>query len=352
MQIKILKKEVYTHLFFVALFLVVPTLAFVRPPNEPFMFLSRVFVQDTIANFVLLCFFYFNYYLLLPKLFLKRKYVLYVLSIFAFLSVTLMLPNLAGKHLPFIEHDQLPDIFEYNAPHMQFSIVSLMFDEFRRHLSLFFTAIFFAFLLRTREYLSQIKEEKAKAELTALKAQINPHFLFNTLNSIYSLAVKKDDKAPEAIINLSNLMRYVINETNSTKACLQKELDYLKNYIELQKSRLGNTATIVYKCTGNTINKEIAPLILITYIENAFKYGVNPNIENCIVEINIQVTPTFLYLYIFNKKTAVAQNNIHSTGIGLNNTKERLQLLYPNKHSVNVQENEASYKVTLSIELV
>ncbi len=349
---KIFKKEIFTHLFFVTLFLIVPTLAFVRPPGEPFMFLSRVFVQDTIANFVLLCFFYFNYYLLLPKLFLQKKYVLYIIAIIAFLSVTLMLPHLAGKHLPFIEHDLPPEHFEHDAPHRQFTLLSFMFDEFRRHLSLFFSAIFFAFLLRTREHLSQLKEEKMKAQLASLKAQINPHFLFNTLNSIYSLVVKKDDKAADAIINLSGLMRYAIKEANDTKIALQKELDYLQHYIELQRSRLGNTATIVFNCTGNAANNEIAPLILVTYIENAIKYGINPDVEHCMVEINVEVTNNNLSMKVSNKKVAVVSNTIHTTGIGMLNTNERLQLLYPNKHTLVVQENESTYIVNLSMELI
>lgn len=352
MPFSIFKKEIFTHLFFVTLFLVVPTLAFVRPPGESFMFLSRVFVQDTIANFVLLCFFYFNYYLLLPKLFFKGKYIVYVLSIIVFLSVTLTLPHLAGKHLPFIEQDLPPEHFEHHATHRQFTLLSFMFDEFRRHLFLFFTAIFFAFLLRTREHLSKLKEEKAEAALSSLQAQINPHFLFNTLNSIYSLVVKKDDKAADAIINLSGLLRYTIKEANDTRISLQKELDYLDNYIELQRSRLGNTASIIFNCTGNTNNKQIAPLILVTYIENAIKYGINPDVDNSVVEINIQITNSNLAMYVFNKKVAVASNTIHSTGIGIRNTEERLQLIYPNKHNVSIQENEATYTVNLSIELV
>jgi Histidine kinase len=352
MLFKIFRKEIVTHLFFVTLFLVIPTLAFVRPPDEPFMLLSRVFVQDTIANFVLLCFFYLNYYLLLPKLFLKRKYVWYILSIITFLSITLTLPHLAGKHLPFIEHDLLSEHFEHSPPHREFTLLSFMFDEFRRHLFLFFTAIFFAFLLRTREHLSQLKEEKIAAELSSLKAQINPHFLFNTLNSIYSLVVKKDDKAADAIINLSGLMRYAIKEANDTKISLQKELEYLRNYIELQRSRLGNTATIIFTCTGNENNREIAPLILVTYIENAIKYGINPDVDDCVVEINIQILNNNLSLYVFNKKVAMATNSMDATGIGMRNTDKRLQLIYPNKHTVYIQENEASYTVRLSIELI
>lgn len=221
-----------------------------------------------------------------------------------------------------------------------------MWLEFRHHLSLFFSAIFFSFLLRTREHLSEIKEEKLKAELSSLKSQINPHFLFNTLNSIYALSVKKDDRASEAIINLSGLMRYVIKDANDYKIPLHKEIEYIENYIELQKARLGNTADVRFKCWCDAGDKEITPLILITYIENAFNYGVNPDVDNCIVDIELEVTEIGIRLKTFNKKVQ-SNARANSTGIGMRNTSERLQLLYPNKHVVDITENEETYSLTL-----
>ena len=199
--------------------------------------------------------------------------------------------------------------------------------------------------------MSQVKEEKLNAELSSLKAQINPHFLFNTLNSIYVLSVKKDDKASEAIIHLSGLMRYVIKDANDYKIPLHKELDYIRNYIELQKARLGNTTAVLFECSGDAGSKEIAPLILITYIENAFKYGINPDVDGCIAEITLQVTDNGIRLYVFNKKVN-GINKADSAGIGMSNTKERLKHLYPEKHALQISENEETYSVTLSLELI
>lgn len=356
------REKILTHIFFVSLFLIIPSVAFVRPPDEPFMAFTRIYVQDTTANFVLLCFFYINYYVFLPKLFFTKKYIIYIVCIIVFLSLAFMLPLFMGKffadavpngaHL-FNNNQQFNHGSNFRPPIMQShsSIGSFVFDEFRRHLSLFFTAIFFSFLLKTRENLARVTEEKLSAELNSLKAQINPHFLFNTLNTIYSLSIKKDDKASDAIINLSGLMRYVIKDAQENKILLQKELDYIHNYIELQKARLGNTTTINFSSSGFAEHKKIVPLLLISFIENAFKYGVNPDAEECIVNLSIQITHEGLYMNVYNKKVPFI-NNIVSTGIGLNNTIERLQKLYPNKHKINIINTETDYTTTLEIILV
>ncbi|MGC4103226.1 sensor histidine kinase [Ferruginibacter sp.] len=357
MDKKLTQGGLLTHFFFVTLFLIIPTLAFVRPPGEPAFAITKVFAQDTIANFVLLCFFYLNYYILLPKYFFRHQYVLYVLAVLLFLSFALTLPYIVGKYFPGAKWDPPPpsatphgDLFE-PAGHAPRSIVSFVFDEFRRHLFLFFSAVFFSFLLKTREHLSELKEDKLKAELSSLKSQINPHFLFNTLNSIYALSVKKDDRTPGAILNLSGLMRYVIKDANDYKIPLSREIEYITNYVDLQKARLGNTAVVNFDCSGTAGDKEIAPLILITYIENAFKYGVNPDVEDCLVQVSIQITDTGLSMFVYNKKVPLAAT-IDSTGIGVSNTAERLKLLYAGKHSIEVKENESTYSVMLSLQLV
>lgn len=354
------KRNLVTHVFFVSLFLVVPAIAFVRPPGESFFSITKIFVQDTTANFVLLCFFYLNYYILIPKFFFSRKYILYILYVMLFLSFAFILPYLTGKYFQGAGHP-LPPFNEQSPlnrfppppppPSSSHSVVSFVFEEFRRHLSQFFSAIFFSFLLKTREHVSQLKEEKLNAELSSLKSQINPHYLFNTLNSIYALSVKKDERAPEAIINLSGLMRYVIKEANDYKIPLSKEIGYIGNYVDLQKARIDNTAFVSFECSGTAGNKQIAPLILITYIENAFKYGINPDVDNCIINITLQITEAGIRLHVFNKK-AQRSNHLESTGIGMSNTGERLKHLYPDKHLLQVSENDESYSVILTIDLI
>ena len=365
MKLKITRRALMMHIFFFSLFLVIPTLVFERLPGESIFTVTRVILQDTIANFILLCFFYLNYYVLIPKYYFERKYLLYILIIIAFLAIAFQLPHLIGKWAsgnvpdmppapPPIGDGRPPGLGQSpppgsgpGSPHLfPFSV-----HEFRRHLFLFFTAFFFSFLLRTRERLSQAREDKLNAELSSLKAQINPHFLFNTLNSIYALSVKHDDKASEAIVHLSGLMRYVTKDVNDHAIPLYKEIEYITNYIELQKARLGNTVKVRFNIFGEVDDRRITPLILITYIENAFKYGVNPDVEGCIVRIKLHVTDTGVLLQTFNKKVPNL-NRAESTGIGMKNTGERLMHLYPGKHSLKVIDNEQDYSVILSLDLI
>ncbi|WP_447641888.1 MULTISPECIES: sensor histidine kinase [Chitinophagaceae] len=373
MKYKATQRTLLMHVFFFFFFLVIPALVFERLPEETLFSVTNMIVQDTIANMFLLCFFYLNYYFFLPKFFFEKKYIRYVFYVMLFLGVTFPLPHLIAHWVNFGDgHRPPPDFRPYGThfppPDQQlsrkmagdhghrptqdhFQAFSFSFNEFRRHLYLFFTAFFFSFLLKTREHLSELKEDKLNAELRSLKAQINPHFLFNTLNTIYALSIKKEDRASDAIVHLSGLMRYVTKDINEQTIPLQKEIDYITNYIELQKARLGNTVKIWYDTFGEGDNKRIIPLILITYIENAFKYGVNPDVPNCIVKIKICITDTGIVLLTFNKKVPNL-NSTESTGIGMMNTNERLKHLYPKKHTLEIVETENHYSVTLSIELI
>lgn len=360
MLMAIKRKDLLMHLFFVSLFLIVPALVFQRLPHENLLSVTRVIVQDTTANFILLCFFYLNYYFLIPKFYFTHKYVQYFSLVFLFLSVAFLLPYLAGsiyKHYhPLEQMPALPGTpgpapgIVVDGPGSNNSLLGFSINEFRRHLYLFFTAIFFSFLLRTREHLSQLKEEKLSAALSSLKAQINPHFLFNTLNSIYSLSIKKDERTSDAIINLASLMRYAMRDAQQDAIPLQEEFDYINSYVELQRARLGNTAAIQFDCTGDPGNKTIAPLILITYIENAFKYGINPDVEDCFVHIQVGINNGVLELCTKNK-IVPSSSHTAATGIGMANTKERLQHLYPQQHTLQTEVRNETYLLNLTINL-
>ncbi len=348
-------KVLSTHIFFFLLFLVVPVLVAMRPPGEPFLTITRPFVEDIIANALYLVFFYVNYYVLIPKFYFQHKYIQYSGCVLLCLALILVLPYLLTDQLrivvqEFPQQDMPNFTHDPHLPHNR-SVLFFAVNELRRHLYFFFTAIFFSFLLRTREHLNEIKEEKFEAEIASLKSQINPHFLFNTLNSIYILSLKKDDRASDAIINLAGIMRYAIKDARGAKILLQKEVEYIENYIELQKSRFGNTADIIFEYSGEPRNLEISPLLLITYIENAFKYGVNPDMSDCVVEIILQITNGGITLRTFNKKVQLSAQ-AEATGIGLDNTKDRLAHLYPQKHNLKIIEDKLTYSVTLSIELV
>lgn len=193
-----------------------------------------------------------------------------------------------------------------------------------------------------------LENQRLTAELSFLKSQINPHFLFNSLNTIYSLAYQQSETTPEAVLKLSEIMRYMLYECNDNKVDLDKELKYLQNYIDLQKIRFGDKAFIDYSVIGEVDHQRIVPLILISFVENAFKHGVANDPEHPIV-LALTVTETKLNFYVHNKKHQ--HNRDAAGGIGLNNVQRRLNLLYPGKYNLTIHNEEDTYSCELSLVL-
>jgi LytS/YehU family sensor histidine kinase len=212
----------------------------------------------------------------------------------------------------------------------------------------FLVVIFFSLILRVSSRWRETEREKMNAELSYLKAQINPHFLFNTLNSIYSLAIMKSDETPTAVVKLSGMMRYVLSEATTDFVSLEKEIIYIKNYIDLQKIRFGESISLEFSINGTTNGKKIAPLILISFIENAFKHGINAE-EDSVIRIKINITAEELFLNVFNKKVAVHISEENKSGLGVENTRNRLELLYSKRHKLSIYDAEEQYLVELSI---
>lgn len=206
--------------------------------------------------------------------------------------------------------------------------------------------------LRSQRKMRELQTETMQSELKFLRSQVNPHFLFNTLNSLYALTLKKSDKAPEIVIKLSEIMRYMLYECNERTVPLEKEIKYMGNYIELEKLRHGKDADISFKCEGEVKNQKIAPLIFIPFFENSFKHGISNQLKKGYVHINLQVRDNETELDISNSKAPKAEeNDDHSGGIGLENVKRRLHLLYPGKHQLKITEDEQQYNVHLEIKL-
>lgn len=203
--------------------------------------------------------------------------------------------------------------------------------------------------VQTASRLRQVENNQLQAELRQLRAQIQPHFLFNTLNSIYALAIRQDDKTPDTIVKLSEFMRYTIRDAHRDKVPLANEIDYIRNYIDLQKARLRDAVTVDYQLSGAVERVQIAPLLLFSFIENAFKYGVNPE-EDSLIRIHIDIHPSNLRLEVVNNKVQISQLE-ESTGIGIQNARQRLHLLYPNVHDLRIIETRTHFHVTLHLVL-
>ena len=294
----------------------------------------------------LLVFFYLNYYLLIPKLYFHRKKIWYFTFVFLALLFFIWMSDIFDR--PF------PEIFRQGPPMLPPGESSLPGrppmdkpTQYEHTVLVYLIGIVSSLFFSINKRLQKTESEKVQAELSFLKAQINPHFLFNTLNSIYSLALAKDDKTADSIIQLSELMRYILDNANENAIALEKEINYLNNYILLQRSRLGNTVKIGYLVEGGFSGKQIAPLILISFIENAFKHGVNPD-ENSEIDIRILIAPHSLELNVENKKVHSVQE---VSGIGMQNTLDRLELLYPQAYELNIRQDENTYAVKLTLNL-
>ena len=205
-------------------------------------------------------------------------------------------------------------------------------------------------------YLKQLEtvhltREKINAELQLLKAQVHPHFLFNTLNNIYSFILNGSPQAPEMIKKLSSLLNYILHECDRNLVPLKKELSLLQDYIALEKIRYGDKLSMNVHVQGDAKGKMISPLLLIPFVENSFKHGTSRMLTHPWVKLDIIIDDHSLDFKISNNKPAQRNEPAMKKGIGLNNVKKRLQILYPGTHSLFITENEMSYDVALRITL-
>lgn len=198
-----------------------------------------------------------------------------------------------------------------------------------------------------------LETQRMQSEIKFLKSQINPHFLFNTLNSLYALTLKKSDKAPEIVIKLSEMMRYMLYESNERRVPLQKEVNYIQNYLALEALRQSGHADIRFNVEGQITDQTIAPLIFIPFLENSFKHGLNHQISDGYVHVTMKVLDNKLLLRILNSKPAQLPQPSEKTsgGIGLANVQRRLNLLYPNQYKLDIEDSDKEHIVELSLAL-
>lgn len=330
----------------------------VTNPHERTNFLSYL---------LMLAFFYVNYYYLIPRLYFEQKHAWYIASVVgSFLLIIVLVIGLDRRDLfrsPESHRHPAPlgsaaptplppaqnPVFRDPPPVVQNQKPPFGF-ELSHALFLFLVGIFVCLFLQINNRWRQTEQEKLATELSYLKAQINPHFLFNTLNSIYSLAIEKSDRTADAVVKLSALMRYVIRDAGSHQVPLAKELDYIRNYIDLQKLRLDDTVLVEFAIKGNPGSHVIAPLILISFIENAFKYGVNPE-EKSIIQVSITLLENQVRLFVFNRKVRFFHDTETAGGIGIENTKNRLKLIYPDRHMLVINDTSNAFTVDLTLDL-
>lgn len=311
----------------------------------PFLFTTPV-KADKFPVFIIIpwlfiiLFYYANYYLLIPKLLLKKKIIKYILVVCACLFSFILIPELIF-HFNYKITPKPPIKAMETVGRLGFIVIFLLTFIISSGISLineFFT-------IQNKK--QQVEIEKSKAELAFLQSQVNPHFLFNTLYSIYQLTVSKSDKAPVALIKLSDIMRYVLTESQCNYIPLHMEIAHINKYIDLQKLRISEKTRVNFTVIGNLAEKLIAPLLLIPFVENAFKYGVSSH-EETTIHINLSTTATSFEFSVTNNKFQSLENH-EKNNIGLDNVRNRLQLLYPESHKLLIYDEANGYQINLKI---
>jgi two-component system LytT family sensor kinase len=309
--------------------------------------------------------FYVHSYFLLPYLFAKKKKILYfVLMVLIALSVFKLQPfeqlvSVArwggpmenrmpppGMHQPTSNNgfqQRRGEHFQRRGPAIDIISVFLFILTITLSVAIDITRRW----RETVQRAARAEADKVNAELSFLKAQINPHFLFNTLNNIYSMAVTQNANTAGTIMKLSNIMRYVTDDVNEDYVSLQSEIDCITDYIDLQKLRIGKKVILEYSVTGDLEDKKIAPLILMTFIENVFKYGTS-NHEHSVLTIRVTVSEGRIDFFTQNQLFAT-DRKVERTGIGIGNTRKRLEHLYPNKHRLHIARENNLFTVELTL---
>lgn len=294
---------------------------------------------------------YINLYFLIPKFLKQKNYIFYIFWLVILLSFSSL----------FIQF-----LFIFPFKSLLYKSGGIKSFNPNLHSAYFFATLVYvsitSFLKFIRDWLSiqdlnlklaKIEQQKLEAELNTLKGQLNPHFLFNSLNNIYSLALIKSDKVPELILKLSDLMRHIIYESREKFIPLDKELEFVDNFVALQKIRSSEKTKIYYEILGEIPSAKIAPLIFEPFIDNAFKHGLpgSDNSDFIKIQFNFTQPGTLLFSIENNFEESVSWGKKHS-GIGIENVKQRLKLLYMTKeYDLQIEKENLIHKVFLKLKL-
>lgn len=284
---------------------------------------------------------YLNIHYFMPRYLRTKRYLLYclvvLLSILAYLLVQSLLDfYLYGFVVGPLRGSRLIETIFYNF----FSTVWYLGLMVALKLSMDW--------YEQQRLLQKIVVEKLQAEVNYLRSQVNPHFLFNILNNLYALTLKKSDLAPEVVLKLSEMMEYMLYDSDDLRVPLSREISYLQNYIELEKLRCGDSPEIVLEIKGNLNGQEIAPLLLLPLVENAFKHGIEKRSGKAWLHGTLAVNHSSLAMTVENSKPAISPKSKNG-GIGLANLRKRLELLYPGRYSLRIEEKLESYRADLQI---
>lgn len=298
---------------------------------------------------------YFLVYYQVPKLLFKKKYLKFGISFLISVYVFLVISKLSNM---FLSEIFAPKYFEEK------SFVEILASPFHLAVVYFPSVYVFVFLMfmtkafkdrfEERHQLEVLQKEKANTELKFLKAQTNPHFLFNTLNNLYSLTLEQSEKAPEVVLKLAGMLDYMLYQCKDPEVPLEKEIALIHDYIDLESLRYGDKLTLNFTHHLHNPNVMIAPLILISFVENAFKHGASNNLKKSIIQIELTTNQDQLCFKVFNtlptSKQSNTKNGSHS-GIGFSNSQRQLELNYKNNYDLKSTQTDTDFQIVLNINL-
>lgn len=342
-------KTVYSVHFFIVAALVALTLF---PLSWPVQLPAEFWIKQVTMNMFWLGLFYSNYFFFTPKLLYTHRtgafVVLVILSLFAmaflngWLDSLLNMPRAMEKVFNSEGHKQMGKQ-DHSGTYITIIMVMIIYG--------ISTVIALSRKMQNDQLVFEASEkEKISSELSFLKSQINPHFFFNTLHTIYALADTNIGAAKDAIYTLSHMMRYVIYDTQSDLTTLEHEIKFIEDYIKLMKLRLSENVQVIFEKQAGMKNQQIAPMMLLPFIENAFKHGIS-SIYPSYVYIDIQQKEGSIVFEIKNSLFGARMHMEESNGIGLSNTKRRLDLLYPNNYKLIVDDNTETKEFTVTLTL-
>ena len=324
----ILTRRILLHFYFWGGFFLL--FLFMIPSNEVTKgfvgFVTTILLFSAIAS-------YLNIYLLMNKLLERQKYLFYFLALVALLVITAILLTYMTRYL----FEDKTTVFQNVVNLSAFIIITSALKMYRQG-------------IKRQLAEKELSAKQLQAELQLLRAQINPHFLFNTLNNLYSLTLEKSDQAPATVVKLSELMRYMLETSRHEKSLLQSEITFINNYLALEKLRISSRAIIDFEVIGEPKQKTIVSLLLIPFIENAFKHGINATVGNAFLYSQLRIEENELYFFIENNISNKSQEE--SSGTGLENVRRRLHLLYPNNHQLVIESKENKFIVNLRLSLI
>ncbi len=285
---------------------------------------------------------YFNNDYLIPRLLLARNYLLYILSL-GLAIVSVCFPLSIVVHIV-VENEELQTLI-WSDSFFLFLIINVIF-----------TVITTMVLKLVKQWYSDqkttkdLQQEQLQTELKFLKSQINPHFLFNSLNNLYALTLSKSDSAPEVVLRLSNILRYILYESNEGYVSVRKEMEHVKDYVAVEKLRLGMGVTIDIDIDDAIQDDPVEPMLFLTLVENAFKHSEDILPEKRFIRIHAKSLDTG-FRFLIENTFSPSKRDSETGGIGLENIKKRLNLIYPNQHDIKSSTADGVYRVDLIIKL-